>query len=74
MQNFFSFKTVAIVGASRNPNKDSNHIIRNLTFQKDLKIFPINPSATEILGMKAYPSVLNIEEDLDLVIIFIPFL
>ncbi|MFX0134390.1 MAG: CoA-binding protein [Candidatus Hodarchaeota archaeon] len=72
MQNFFSFKTVAIVGASRNPKKDSNNIVRNLTFQKDLKIFPINPSATEILGLKAYPSVLDIEGDLDLVIIFIP--
>ncbi|NVM02666.1 MAG: CoA-binding protein [Candidatus Helarchaeota archaeon] len=72
MQNFFSFKTVAIVGASRTPNKDSNNIIRNLTLQKGLKIFPINPSATKILGLKAYPSVLDIKEDLDLAIIFIP--
>ncbi len=72
MQKFFSFKTVAIVGASRNPNKDSNNIIRNLTLQKNLKIFPINPSATKILDMKAYPSVLDVEVDLDLVIVFIP--
>ena len=72
MENFFSAQTIAVVGASRNPKKDGNNIIRNLLMKSELKVFPINPHADEILGLKTYPSILNIEEDLDLVIIFIP--
>ncbi|MBD3227135.1 MAG: hypothetical protein GF329_03020 [Candidatus Lokiarchaeota archaeon] len=73
MEEFFSPKTVAVVGASRNPKKDGNNIVRNLKLSKeDIKIYPINPYAEEILGLKAYPSILDIKTDLDLVIIFIP--
>ncbi|NHI93017.1 MAG: hypothetical protein EAX96_10985 [Candidatus Lokiarchaeota archaeon] len=72
MENFFSAQTIAVVGASRNPRKDGNNIIRNLLLKKQLKIFPINPFADEILGLKTYPSILDVNEDLDLVIIFIP--
>ena len=72
MEIYFTPKTVAVVGASRNPRKDSNHIVRNLLLNGSIKVFPINPFADEILGLKAYPSILDIKEDLDLVIIFIP--
>ncbi|MHA1798268.1 MAG: CoA-binding protein [Candidatus Helarchaeota archaeon] len=72
MEIYFSAKTIAVVGASRNPRHDANNIIRNLMMKNSIKIFPINPFAEEILGMKAYSSVLDIPEDLDLVIIFIP--
>ncbi|MHA1229570.1 MAG: CoA-binding protein [Candidatus Helarchaeota archaeon] len=72
MEKFFTIKTVAVVGASRNPRKDGNNIIRNLLLNKSIKIYPINPFADEILGLKAYHSILDIEEDIDLVIIFIP--
>ncbi|MHA1270492.1 MAG: CoA-binding protein [Candidatus Helarchaeota archaeon] len=72
MEIYFKARTIAVVGASRNPRKDGNNIIRNLLVKKSIKIFPINPFADEILGLKAYPSILEINEDLDLVIIFIP--
>lgn len=45
--------TIAVVGANNNPNKYGNTIYRDLR-RKGYTIFPVNPSATEVEGDKAY--------------------
>ena len=69
----FNPKTVAVIGASRIDGKPGNTIVRNLVnlgFKG--KIFPINPNTDEVLGIKCYPSILDVEERIDVAIIAIP--
>jgi len=70
---FFEPESVAVVGASRNPLKYGYSLLKNLL---DLgfkgRIYPVNPNAEEILGLKAYPRVTAINDKLDLAIIIVP--
>ena len=76
MKDFFEPKSVAIIGASRDENKIGNILLRNLlSFRqknKKLKIFPVNPKGGKINGLKVYPSVLDIEGEVDLAVIAVP--
>jgi thioredoxin 1 len=56
-------KTVAIVGLSRDSQKDSYRVAEYLK-SKGYRIVPVNPSADEILGEKCYKSLLDIPENL----------
>jgi len=56
-------RTVAIVGLSRNPEKDSYKVTEFLK-SKGYRIIPINPNVEEILGERAYPSLKDLPEDL----------
>lgn len=66
-------KTIAVVGASATPGKIGFTVMDNLIKSGyEGTIYPINPSAPEILGLKAYPSVLDIEGPVDAAVITIP--
>ena len=54
---------IAIVGLSKNSDKDSNRIAQFL-LSKRYEIVPVNPSADEILGLKCYSDLLEIPADL----------
>jgi acyl-CoA synthetase (NDP forming) len=69
---FFEPQSVAVVGASRDPQKDGNIILQNVMNSFHGKIFPVNPSGGEICGLKAYPSLTDIPEEVDLAIIIVP--
>lgn len=70
---FFSPKSVAIIGASRDPKKIGHVIFRNFVEGKFAgKIFPINPNAEELFGHRCYPSVLSVDEKIDMAVITIP--
>lgn len=56
------YKTVAVVGASRDPSKDSNRVAKYLQSQ-GFRIIPVNPTADEILGEKCYKSLLEMPAD-----------
>jgi acyl-CoA synthetase (NDP forming) len=73
MELFFKPKSVAVIGASTNPHKDGNLILQNI-IDSDFSgpIYPINPTADEVLGIKAYPSLVDVPGEVDLVIIIIP--
>jgi acyl-CoA synthetase (NDP forming) len=73
MKYFFESQSVAIVGASTNPKKDGHIILKNI-IDSDYsgKIYPVNPNADEVCGLKAYPSLLDIPDEVDLVVIIIP--
>lgn len=58
-----NYKTVAIVGLSKDPSKDSYQVGQFLQ-SKGYKIIPINPTADQILGEKCYKSLLEMPEDL----------
>ncbi len=47
---------IAVVGASNNPDKYGNIIVRNLA-AKGYTVLPVNPNETEIAGLPAYPSL-----------------
>jgi predicted CoA-binding protein len=64
-----SSRTIAIVGLSSNPEKDSNNIARYLKDQS-YRIIPVNPTASEILGERSYPNLTSIPEPVDVVQIF----
>ena len=73
MHNFFNPKVVAVIGASRNPNKVGHIIFRNFLEGKFRgKVFAVNPNAQSIFDHKVYSSVLSVPEKIDLAVITIP--
>ena len=62
-------KTVAVVGLSPRPERDSNGVAAYLQ-EMGYRIIPVNPSATEILGERCYPDLPSIPEPVDVVDIF----
>jgi predicted CoA-binding protein len=62
-------KTIAVVGLSSNPARASFGVSRFLQRQ-GYRVIPVNPSETEILGERAYPSVHEIPDEVDIVDIF----
>jgi len=73
IQLLFHPKSIAVIGASRNPQKVGGAVLDNL-IKSGYKgrLFAVNPSADEILGVKSYKSVKLIKEKIDLAIIIIP--
>lgn len=72
LELFFNPKSIAVIGASRTPGKIGYAILENLKITFQGKIYPINPQATEILGLNAFPSVINVQEPIDLAVIAVP--
>jgi len=73
LNNFFNPKSIAVIGASRTPGKVGHDILKNtIQYGYQGNIYPINPSAEEILGMKSYPSILDIPPKVDLAVIVVP--
>ena len=71
----FHPKTIAVVGASRKKPEDQGWLgmfgqIKQFGFPG--RLYPINPKASEIEGLKAYPSLVSLPEPVDLVIITVP--
>ncbi len=69
----FEPRTVAVIGAARDPQKIGYKILANiLAGGYQGKIFPINPQNGEILGLKAYTNIEEVQEPIDLATIVIP--
>src|SRR5947209_1749577 len=64
-----SASTIAIVGASGNPDKASYGIMQKLQ-HAGYHVIPVNPKEPEILGERSYPSLLDIPEPIDIVDVF----
>lgn len=63
------YGTVAVVGLSRDPAKDSHQVARYLK-SVGYRIIPINPFVDEVLGETSYKSLLDVPETVDVVDIF----
>ena len=73
LEHFFSPRTVAVVGASREEGKVGHDLLKNLvTYGYKGKVYPVNPNADNILGIKAYTSLKEIHDTIDLAIIVVP--
>ncbi len=72
MEKFFTPQSVALVGASATPGKIGNSVLDSIA-KHDYKgkVYPINPKAEEILGIKCYPSLESIQDPIDLVVVCI---
>lgn len=62
-------KTIAVVGASPKPWRDSGAIAEFL-MKKGYTVYPVNPNYEEILGVKSYPDLKSIPGKIDIVDIF----
>ena len=62
-------KTIAVVGLSPNPDRDSHRVASYLQRQ-GYHIIPINPNADEVLGEKSYPDLISVPEPIDMVDVF----
>jgi predicted CoA-binding protein len=58
-------RTIAVVGLSARPDRDS-HSVAAFLQSKGYRIVPVNPKETEVLGERAYPSLLDVPEDVEI--------
>ncbi len=66
-----SARTIAVVGASRDPNKAGGSVPEGLQ-RRGFRIIPINPYAETLFGERVYRSLLEVPEKVDLVDVFRP--
>jgi predicted CoA-binding protein len=64
-----STKTIALVGASPDPQRASNAVMHYM-LDRGYRVIPVNPSETEILGQKVVASLKDIQEPVDMVDVF----
>lgn len=72
---FFTPNGVAVIGASRDPSKLSYGVIRNLTDPErgyPGPVYPVNPKADEILGLRCYPDIASVPDPVELAVLIIP--
>ncbi len=73
LRSFFNAESIAVIGASRTPGKVGYDVVSNLLeggFEGP--IYPVNPKADEILGLRCYSDVAEIDGSVDLAVIVIP--
>src|SRR4051812_7302876 len=65
--------SVAVVGASNDEGKIGNAVFRNLLrMGLDGPLYPVNPEARHVRGVRAYPTVVDVPDDIDVVVIAVP--
>ncbi|MDX6451554.1 MAG: uncharacterized protein QOH16_1603 [Gaiellaceae bacterium] len=62
-------KTIAVVGASPSPDRESHGVMRYL-LSKGYRCIPVRPDCDEVLGIACVPTLLDIAEPVDLVDVF----
>jgi acetyl coenzyme A synthetase (ADP forming)-like protein len=73
MRSLFEPRAIAVIGASTNPNKIGYRIVENIVDSGYRGgVFPINPKGGEILGLRAYTNLAEVEEEIDVAVIAIP--
>ncbi len=73
MNRIMKPKAIAVIGASNEDGKIGNSVMKNLInggYQGD--IFPINPKSDEVLGKKAYKSITDVADDVDVAVFAVP--
>jgi len=69
LSRFFKANSVAVIGASSTPGRIGFEVLRSLSqYDYGGKVYPINPTRSELLGMKCYSSVLDVPDMIDLAV------
>jgi len=71
VDEFVAQKNLAVIGVSRNPRKFGNYIYRELK-GKGYNVYPINSNVHEIEGDTCYPTLMNLPQKADAVVINVP--
>ncbi|MBU4175686.1 MAG: CoA-binding protein [Actinobacteria bacterium] len=73
LDEFFHPGSVAVVGASRTPGKAGNTVVSNiLEFGFEGRLYPVNPGAGDVLGLRCYEKLSDVPETPDLVVGVLP--
>ncbi len=73
LHSIFYPKTIAVIGASRDQGSVGQSVLANIIDSRFQGIvYPVNPKARGVLGIKCYPSVIDIPDVVDLAIIVVP--
>ncbi|MBI1975992.1 MAG: acetate--CoA ligase family protein, partial [Candidatus Omnitrophica bacterium] len=73
LDSIFSPKSIAVIGASRREEAVGHAVFKNLLMgEYQGVLYPINPKADSILGVKSYPSMLEVPNSVDLAILIVP--
>jgi len=72
LNKLFHPESVAVIGASREEGQVGREVLTNLLESFEGEIYPVNPKAERIDGLKCYDSVTEIPGDLDLAVIAVP--
>jgi acetyltransferase len=73
LDHFFRPNSIAVIGAAREEHKVGHSVLKNiLQYGFKGRIYPINPKADSILGLKAYPSVRSVEDSVELAVLVLP--
>ena len=70
-QRLFSPATVAVIGASNTAGSWGNNAMKGLLNADGRRVYPVNPNSPEVLGRKAYRSVADIPDTVDLAVIVV---
>jgi 3-hydroxypropionyl-CoA synthetase (ADP-forming) len=69
MSGFFKARSTAVVGASATPGRIGNAVLDSLlNYDYQGKVYPINPTRDEVMGARAYPSLAEVPEAVELVV------
>ena len=72
IKTILNAQSFAVIGASREPAKVGHQIFKNLLANKKLNVYPVNPSARQILNQPVFDSLLSITEMVEVAIIAVP--
>ena len=73
MDAIFSPKSIAVIGASKKVGSIGNQVLQNIIDGGyEGKLYPINPTATEICARKAYPTIKDVPGDVDMAVFCVP--
>ena len=73
LQGLFAPRSIAVVGASRTPGSVGNAIMRNLLYGGYTGVvYPVNPKAKSILGIRCVERPSAIDDEVDLAVVVIP--
>ena len=69
IKKIFELKTIAVVGMSPKPERPSHYVALYLQ-ENGYEIIPVNPGHDEIAGLRSYPSLIDIQVNVDIVDVF----
>ncbi len=73
LQAIFSPRSVAVIGASAKPQSLGRAVFANLLFAGYSGcVYPVNTKAKSVLGVRAYPTVMDVPDEVDLAVIMVP--
>ena len=71
IKEFMEQKKFAVIGATDNPEKYGNQIVKNLK-SRGYEVYPVNPRIKEVEGLRCYPDLTDVPVKVDVVDFVVP--